>query len=272
MNNINTAKQSIKLAYSPDCDDAFMFYGIASGAVATGDLNIEPVTKDIETLNEEAKEGKYDITAISFAAYPSIADHYLLMPCGASFGLRTGPIVLARKSMSPQSLTATTIAIPGRMTTAYLLLRLYAQTVKVIEMPFQDIIPALLKGNVDAGLIIHEGQLTYEASGLHKIIDLGQWWYQKTGLPLPLGGNAIKRDLSKQKIAELIRIVRQSIVYALANEDDAIKYVLPLAGQMSENLVRRYVSMYVNELSVDWPSRTTGCQETFSIGCGSTDY
>jgi 1,4-dihydroxy-6-naphthoate synthase len=238
-------------AHSPDCDDAFMFYGIASGGIDTGEFEVEQVAKDIETLNNEAKEGRYDITAISFASYPYIADRYLLMPCGASFGLKYGPVVVARNHMDPQSLAGATIAIPGYMTTAYLLLRLYAGLVKVVVLPFQDIISAVMNAEVEAGLIIHEGQLTYEQMGLKKIVDLGQWWYQTTKLPLPLGANAIKRDLGEKKIVELSRIVRQSIEYAIANRDEALRYAMHLAGNTDKNLADRYVRMYVNELSVD---------------------
>ena len=241
----------ITFAHSPDCDDAFMFYGIACGAIDTGNFIIEQVTKDIETLNQEAKQGKYDITAISFAAYPVLADRYMLMPCGASFGLQYGPIVLAKDDTLAQSLAGATIAIPGDMTTAYLLLRLYTKPMKVITMPFQEIIPAVLKGEAEAGLIIHEGQLTYGETGLTKMIDLGQWWHQETNLPLPLGGNAVKRDLGEQAIVGLTRIVSQSIKYALANKDEALKYAKRFAGHMAESLVERYVKMYVNEMSVD---------------------
>jgi len=242
---------NLTFAHSPDCDDAFMFYGIASGGIDTGDFKVEQVTKDIETLNREAKEGKYDITAMSFASYPSIADRYLLLPCGGSFGLRYGPIVVAKNNIEPQSLAYATIAIPGYMTTAYLLLRLYAGLVKVVELPFQEIIPAVMNNEVEAGLVIHEGQLTYGQTGLKKIVDLGQWWYQTTELPLPLGGNAVKRDLGEEKIADLTRIVSQSIAYAMANHHDALQYAMRLAGNMPVTLADRYVRMYVNELSVD---------------------
>ena len=244
-------KTKIQIAHSPDSDDAFMFYGIACGAIDTGEFVIEQVTKDIEALNQEAKEGKYEITAMSFASYPAIANRYLLMPCGSSFGLQYGPIVLAKNDISPQSLTAATIAIPGYMTTAFLLLQLCITPMKVVVLPFKEIIPAVVAGIVDAGLVIHEGQLTYSQTGLKKIIDLGQWWHQKTNLPLPLGGNVVKRDLGKEKIAELTRIVRQSITYALDNKEAALKYAMRFAEYMPEDLIDRYVKMYVNELSID---------------------
>jgi 1,4-dihydroxy-6-naphthoate synthase len=244
-------KTKISFAHSPDCDDAFMFYGIASGMVDTGDFSVTQVTKDIETLNNEAKQGKYEITAISFASYPSIADQYMLMPCGGSFGLDYGPVLVAKEDIKAENFGHTRIAIPGYMTTAYLLLRLYASSVNVVEMPFQDIIPAVVSGEVDAGLLIHEGQITYQQMGLKKIVDLGQWWHATTNLPLPLGGNAVKRDLGEEKIAYLTKIVCDSIKYAVANHHDALKYAMGFAGDMPESLVDRYVRMYVNDLSVD---------------------
>jgi 1,4-dihydroxy-6-naphthoate synthase len=251
MTTTERLKTKITIAHSPDSDDAFMFYGIACGAIDTGDFIIEQVAKDIETLNQEATEGKYDVSAISFACYPSIADRYLLMPCGASFGLQYGPILLAKTDLQPESIDSITIAIPGYMTTAYLLLRLFAKPTNVIVMPFQDIIPAIVNGEVAAGLIIHEGQLTYGYTGLKKIIDLGLWWHETTGLPLPLGGNVIKRDLGKEKIVDLTRIVTQSITYALNNQNDALKYAKLFAEDMPDDVLDRYVKMYVNELSVD---------------------
>ena len=176
----------VSFAHSPDCDDAFMFYGIASGAIDTGGVAVTQIMKDIQTLNEEAKEGKYEVTAISFAAYPEIKDQYLLMPCGASFGLQCGPIVLGHESMSTESLSSVTVAIPGHMTTAYLLLRLYIPNVKVVMLPFQEIIPAIQSGQVQAGLIIHEGQLSYIDSGLKKLLDLASGGIKKPNYHCPL--------------------------------------------------------------------------------------
>ncbi len=173
------------------------------------------------------------------------------MPCGASFGMQYGPIVLGHKNMSAKSLRTATVAIPGYMTTAYLLLRLYLPEIKVIVLPFQDIIPALQNGQVEAGLIIHEGQLSYPDSGLKKLLDLGLWWYQKTNLPLPLGGNAIKRNLGQDRIADLTRILKESVIYALNNRQAALNYALSFARGMSKELADRYVQLYVNELSVD---------------------
>ena len=190
----------INCAHSPDSDDAFMYYGIACGAVPTGNFIFKQVMKDIQSLNEEAKEGKYEITAISFAAYPEIKKDYLLMPCGASFGQEYGPMVVSRKGEAEPQLDSVKVAIPGYMTTAYLLLRLYCPQVKVIVMPFEQIISAVQNRFVDAGLIIHEGQLIHEQFGLQKVVDLGVWWSQKTKLPLPLGGNAIKRYLGHDRI------------------------------------------------------------------------
>ncbi len=248
--------KKISCAHSPDSDDAFMYYGIACGAVDTGETTFNQVAKDIQTLNEEAKDGSYEITAISFAAYPEINDKYLLMPCGASFGQKYGPIIVCRENEPIPNLKRVTVAIPGYMTTAYLLLRLLVPGVKVVVLPFEEIIPAVQNRIVEAGLIIHEGQLTHEQFGLKKMIDLGQWWYEKTQLPLPLGGNAIRRNLGRETILRLTQILKNSIVYALDNRSAAMQYALGFArGQsarcMSEAEADRYISMYVNDLSID---------------------
>lgn len=246
-------KTSMKIscAHSPDSDDAFMYYGIASGAVGTGDFIFKQVMKDIQTLNEEAKEGEYEITAISFAAYPQIKDRYLLMPCGASFGQKYGPKIVCRDNEASPTLSEIKVAIPGYMTTAFLLLRLYCPGVKVIALPFEEIIPAVQNRIVDAGLIIHEGQLTHETFGLKKMIDLGQWWDEKTNLPLPLGGNAIRRDLGQERILQLTEILKNSVLYGLNNRQKAMDYAFSFARGMSEKIVDEYIRMYVNELSID---------------------
>jgi 1,4-dihydroxy-6-naphthoate synthase len=250
-----TERLMINCAHSPDSDDAFMYYGIASGAVSTGNFVFKQVMKDIQTLNEEAKEGKYEITAISFAAYPQIKDRYLLMPCGASFGQQYGPMVVCRENEPLPMLNAINVAIPGYMTTAYLLLRLYCPEVKVIALPFEEIIPAVQNRVVEAGLIIHEGQLTHEQFGLKKLIDLGRWWDEKTNLPLPLGGNAIRRDLGQDKILQLTEILKNSVVYALNNRKTAMNYAFDFARGMSEKIVDKYINMYVNDLSIDCGDR-----------------
>ena len=246
-----TERLTVEMAHSPDSDDAFMFYGIACGAVDTGDITIKQVMKDIQSLNEEAKHGKYGVTAVSFAAYPQIKDKYILMPCGASFGLQYGPIIVCRDNEPVPDLNSVTVAVPGYMTTAYLLLQLYLPGVKVVVLPFEDIIAAVQDSTVAAGLLIHEGQLTHERFGLKKIIDLGQWWFAKTSLPLPLGGNAVRRDLGREKIIRVTQILKDSIIFALNNRPEAMRYALSFARGMSENVVDKYISMYVNELSID---------------------
>jgi len=247
-----TERLQVDFAHSPDSDDAFMYYGIASGAVSTGDFVFNQVMKDIQTLNEEAKEGKYEISAVSFAAYPHIKSQYLLMPCGASFGIECGPIVVVNEKQNVIELNSITVAVPGYLTTAYLLLRLAMPEAKVIMLPFDEIVPAVQNGLVQAGLIIHEGQLTHLQSCLKKVFDLGQWWHEETHLPLPLGANVIRRDLGQQRILQLKQILKESIVYSLQNRAAAMKYALSFARGMSEKTADQYINMYVNDLSVDF--------------------
>ncbi len=246
-----TERLRVDFAHSPDSDDAFMYYGIACGAVDTDGFVFKQVMKDIQTLNEEAKEGKYAISAVSFAAYPQISSHYLLMSCGASFGIECGPIVVVNEKQNLIDMNAITVAVPGYMTTAYLLLRLAIPAVKVLMLPFDEIVPAVQNGLVDAGLIIHEGQLTHLQSGLKKIFDLGQWWFDKTNLPLPLGANVIRRDLGQVKIMQLTQMLRESVIYSLQNRPAAMKYALSFARGMSEKIADQYIKLYVNDLSVD---------------------
>jgi 1,4-dihydroxy-6-naphthoate synthase len=246
-----TERLVINCAHSPDSDDAFMYYGIACGAVDTGEIAFNQVMKDIQTLNEEAEKGKYEISAVSFAAYPKIKSQYLLMPCGASFGIQCGPIIVTSNKRDLPELHSIAVAVPGYMTTAYLLLRLAMPEVKVLMLPFDEIIPAVQNGLVNAGLIIHEGQLTHSAAGLDKIFDLGQWWYKKTNLPVPLGANVIRRDLGRQRILKLTEVLKNSIIYSLQNRAQALKYALTFARGMSEQIADRYIRMYVNELSID---------------------
>jgi 1,4-dihydroxy-6-naphthoate synthase len=241
----------ITIAHSPDSDDAFMFYAIAKGKINSGSLKIRQVMKDIQTLNLEARNQTYDVTAISFAAYREISDNYLLMPCGASFGADYGPVLIARKMLSQEDLKSATIAIPGKQTSAYLTLRLYQPAVQVVEHPFDQIIAAVSSGEVDAGLLIHEGQLTYKKLGLEKVLDLGEWWNETTKLPLPLGGNAIRKDLGDELIRHITKFVRESIVYALKHRQEALTYASEFARDMPLALLDQYVEMYVNELSVD---------------------
>jgi 1,4-dihydroxy-6-naphthoate synthase len=244
----------IAIAHSPDSDDAFMFYGLASGKVPTGELEIDHVLADIETLNRAAFDGTYEISAVSFHAYTHLADRYLLLPHGASMGDRYGPVVVSREPLA--SLDGVSVAIPGKLTTAFLALRLYAPEVQVEVMPFDQIQEAVHDGRVRAGLLIHEGQLTYGAEGLHKVVDLGEWWADRTGgLPLPLGGNVIRRDLGPELIARLSRMLHDSIAYALEHRDEAVQYAMQFGRGLDREKTDRFVGMYVNELTLDYGDR-----------------
>jgi 1,4-dihydroxy-6-naphthoate synthase len=241
----------ISVAHSPDSDDAFMFYAIAENKLDTSNFRIKQVMKDIQTLNQEAADKKYEVSAISFAAYPSIAQHYALMTCGASMGYKYGPIVVAKRPLSDQELKQSVIAIPGELTTAYLVLQLFQPNLNVTVCPFNEILDAVKRDEVDAGLLIHEGQLTYEDSGLQKIVDLGEWWYDLTSLPLPLGGNVVRRDLGLQRMKEITQILKNSIIYSLQHREEALQYALTFARDMKKDLADKYVGMYVNDLTVD---------------------
>jgi 5,8-dihydroxy-2-naphthoate synthase len=245
----------IAIAHSPDSDDAFMFYGLASGNVPTGDIQIEHVLSDIESLNRAAFEGRYEVSAISFHAYAHLTDRYVLLPHGASMGDRYGPVVVAR-DMLPSSLTGVTVAIPGTLTTAFLALRLYTPDVQYVAMPFDEIQEAVHAGRVQAGLLIHEGQLTYAGEGLRKVVDLGEWWSDRTGgLPLPLGGNVIRRDLGRERIARISRLLHDSIAYALTHRDEAVRYAMQFGRGLDREHTDRFVGMYVNELTLDYGER-----------------
>jgi 1,4-dihydroxy-6-naphthoate synthase len=241
----------ITIAHSPDSDDAFMFYALAKGKISPGDLQIRQVMKDIQTLNIEARSQRYDVTAISFAAYRDLFENYMLMPCGASFGVNYGPVLIARKPLSQMDLKTATIAIPGKQTSAYLTLQLYQPELNIVECPFDQIINAVARGDFDAGLLIHEGQLTYKKLGLVKILDLGEWWHETTKLPLPLGGNVIRKDLGDDRIHFITKLMTESITYSLAHRQDALSYASEFARDMPLTLLDQYVGMYVNELSVD---------------------
>ncbi len=242
----------IRIGHSPDPDDAFMFYGLAAGKVPTGNFVVEQVLRDIESLNRLALDGEIEVTAVSIHAYAYLADRYLLLPCGASMGDGYGPIVIARRPMTPRNLQRVTIAVPGRLTSAALALRLALGEVRTEVMPFDAILPAVASGECEAGLIIHEGQLTYGQGGLHKIIDLGEWWKRETGLPLPLGGNAIRRDLGAGAIAEIGRFYRNSIRFALENRAEALTYAMDYGRGLSRGLADRFVGMYVNDTTLDY--------------------
>ena len=245
----------IQIAHSPDSDDAFMFYGLASGRVASDGFELEHVLADIETLNRAACEGQYEITAVSFHAYAHLTDRYLLLPHGASMGDRYGPIVVARND-GPSSLEGVRVAVPGELTTAFLTLRLFDPAVQHVVVPFDRIQDEVLAGRMAAGLLIHEGQLTYAEEGLKKIVDLGEWWADRTGgLPLPLGGNVIRRDLGPAAIARLSRLLRDSIAYGLDHRREAVEYAMQFGRGLDRQRTDAFVAMYVNNLTLDYGER-----------------
>ncbi len=250
--NSNSSALTIHLAHSPDSDDAFMFYALATDKLNTGNLKFEHTLSDIETLNSKALEGFYEVTAISFHAYPYVADKYALLPHGSSMGNRYGPMVVASKPFPPEEIKGKRIAIPGPMTTAFLVLRLFEQNFEPVFVPFDKIIDSVKHGVVDGGLIIHEGQLTYATEGLHKIIDLGEWWDSRHHLPLPLGGNVIRKDLGTETINQVSRLLKASIQYALDHRDEALNYAMQFAREMNKDLADKFVGMYVNELTLDY--------------------
>jgi 1,4-dihydroxy-6-naphthoate synthase len=245
----------ISLAHSPDSDDAFMFYGLASGKVDSQGFDVEHVLCDIETLNRLAREGRHEVTALSFHAYPSVADLYALMPCGGSIGDGYGPLLVAREPLAPEDLRDRLVAVPGTLTTAYLVLKLLAPEARTRVVPFHLILDEVRSGGAEIGLVIHEGQLTYGGQGLHKVMDLGAWWKEQTGLPLPLGGNAVRRDLGGQAMARLTRLVRESVRYSLANRQQALGYAMGFARGMDPRVADRFVGMWVNEMTLDCGSR-----------------
>jgi 1,4-dihydroxy-6-naphthoate synthase len=250
-----TAPRKISVAHSPDSDDAFMFYGLATNKLDTGALSFTHVLKDIQTLNEEAIRGTYDVTAISFHAYAYIADKYVLLPHGASIGDNYGPVVVSREPAKAEELSSLKIAIPGTLTSAFLALRIFNRDFEYEVVPFDEIIDSVKNGRCDAGLLIHEGQLFYESIDLHKVLDLGEWWHERTGLPLPMGGNAIRRDLGPALRQEVSRLLRESIRYALDNREDALQYAMQFARDMDAGLADRFVSMWVNDLTLDYTQR-----------------
>ena len=245
----------ITVAHSPDSDDAFMFYGLASGKVPTDGIQVDHLLADIETLNRSAFEGKYEVTAVSFNAYAHLTDTYLLLPHGSSMGDKYGPILVARKD-GPSATKGITIAVPGTLTTAFLTLRLYDPEINYVVMPFDRIQGAVREGEVPAGLLIHEGQLTYEDEGLKKIVDLGEWWSERTGgLPLPLGGNVIRKDLGPTMIAKVSRLLHDSIAYGLDHRQEALDYALQFGRGLDRSKADRFVGMYVNELTLQYGER-----------------
>jgi 1,4-dihydroxy-6-naphthoate synthase len=248
-------RSTITIAHSPDSDDAFMFYGLATNKLDTGSLTFKHLLKDIQTLNEEATRGTYDVSAISFHAYAYVADKYALLPHGASIGDNYGPVVVSREKAAPEDISGLKIAIPGTLTSAFLALRIFNPDFEYVVVPFDKIIDAVKDGSCDAGLLIHEGQLFYEKIGLHKVLDLGEWWHQKTGLPLPMGGNVIRRDLGPELIKEISSLLRESISYSLENREDALQYAMQFARDMDPSLADRFVAMWVNDLTLDYTDR-----------------
>jgi len=253
MSDTATATQEITIAHSPDSDDAFMFYGLATNKVRVPGFKFTHTLTDIETLNQRAiNEAFYDVTAISFHAYPYLQDNYTLMPCGGSVGEGYGPMVVAPRKLSHAEIAKTRIAVPGTLTTAYLTLKLFAPEVETAVVPFDKIIPAVVAGEFDAGLIIHEGQLTYGNNGLIKALDLGQWWREQTGLPLPLGGNAIRRSLGEETMRITTQALRDSIQHALDHRSEALEYAMQFARDLEPALANKFVGMYVNERTLNY--------------------
>lgn len=250
---VTDAVKEISIAHSPDSDDAFMFYGLATNKVRVPGYRFTHTLMDIENLNRRAREEAfYDVTAISFHAYPYLQDNYTLMGCGGSVGEGYGPMIVSSRPLTPADLGRVKIAIPGTLTTAYLALKIFNPEVKTDVVPFDQIIPAILAGKYDAGLIIHEGQLTYTSSGLYKVIDLGIWWRETSGLVLPLGGNAIRRSLGAESHKIISKALRDSIRHALEYREQALEYAMQFARDLDSGLANRFVSMYVNERTLDY--------------------
>ncbi|HET7209198.1 MAG TPA: MqnA/MqnD/SBP family protein, partial [Terriglobales bacterium] len=247
-------EREITIAHSPDSDDAFMFYALATNKVRSAGIRYSHTLCDIETLNRKARDGDgfYDVTAISFHAYPYIQDKYALLPSGGSVGEGYGPMIVATRAYSEADVKRKRIAVPGTLTTAYLVLNLFAPGVETEVVPFDQIIPQVLEGKYEAGLIIHEGQLTFAKSGLYRIVDLGRWWHKVTGLPLPLGGNAIRRSLGQKLISTVAAALRESIQYALDHRDEALAYAMQFARDLDSQLADKFVGMYVNERTLDY--------------------
>lgn len=244
--------RTIRVCHSPDSDDAFMFYALAEGLIDTGDLRYEHELQDIESLNQRALKGELEVTAVSIHAYAYVADRYALLPHGASMGDRYGPRLVTREAMSLEDLRGRRIAVPGLLTSAYLALRLVEPSFEAVPTPFDQIEDAVMKGEVDAGLLIHEGQLTYGSAGLHLVLDLGEWWFGETGLPLPLGGNVVRKDLGSALVSQISRHLRASIDYSLRHREPAIDHAMRYARGLDRAQADTFVGMYVNEWTRDY--------------------
>lgn len=245
----------IKLAHSPDSDDAFMFYALATHKIATPGMKFIHILCDIQTLNEAAQTETYDVTALSFAAYPELREKYILLDCGASFGEGYGPIVVSSRAMKPEELAGCRIGVPGLKTTAYLTLKLFEPNFEAVVIPFDKILDAVKNGVVEAGLLIHEGQLLFPQMGLHRVVDLGVWWQEQTGLPLPLGGNAIRRALGPAMGRQIAGTIRRSVEYALEHREEALNYAMQFARDMETDIADKFVGMYVNNWTLGYGER-----------------
>jgi 1,4-dihydroxy-6-naphthoate synthase len=243
---------SLQLAHSPDSDDAFMFYALATGKVRLPGVKFNHVLQDIETLNQAAMTETYDVTAVSFYGYTFVADKYILLDCGASFGEGYGPIVVASHPIKKNELAGKKIAVAGTRTTSYLALKIFEPDVETVTMPFDKIMAAVQTREVEAGLLIHEGQLLFSQIGLHKVVDLGHWWQDSTGLPLPLGANAVRRSLGPAMGLQVSRIIRESVAYALEHREPAVEYALQFARDMDPDLADKFIGMYVNRWTLDY--------------------
>ncbi|MBA2565478.1 MAG: ABC transporter substrate-binding protein [Gemmatimonadetes bacterium] len=273
-----TAQRTLRIAHSPDADDAFMFYALARDRIPTAGYAFEHVLADIETLNRAALEGLYEVTACSIHAYPYLSDRYALLNSGASMGEGYGPVLVARRPLDRESLAAATVgatarervAVPGALTSAYLALKLWMPEIQPIVLPFDRILEAVRDGEVVAGVIIHEGQLTFADEGLHAVVDLGAWWRESTGLPLPLGGNAIRRDLGRETIEEVAGIVRESIRYGIEHAEEALEHARGYGRGLTAERAARFVGMYVNQRTLDYgPDGRRAVQRFLDLGAES---
>ena len=245
----------LKLAHSPDSDDAFMFYALATHKIRSNGFKFKHVLEDIQTLNEKARKLVYDITAVSFHAYAYLAQDYVLLPSGASFGDGYGPIVVGHGSLGPDGLKGKRIAIPGKMTSAYLALKLFEPEIETVVVPFDQILKRVASGSVEAGVVIHEGQLTFSLEGLSKLVDLGEWWQAETQLPLPLGGNVIRRSLGPSVVRDVARLLKESIQYGLTHREEALNYAMQFSRGLDSPTADRFIAMYVNEWTLDYGER-----------------